>query len=367
MLHRRTYVADNQGLGDAGTRTFDLNMTDPITAIWLKFQLVNGATDNRDNTLPPCITSIEVIDGADVLYSMTGAKAFALAANYLGFMPRQEISELGGAVVTFTVPVMFGRFIGDQEYSLDPTKFTNPQLRITWNLAAVRAVALTAYATGTLQVTAVAHVMEGASSASHFLMSKEIYSWTSTAAGTEFIDLPTDYPWRGLMMRGVLGGNAWHWMWDQIRINCDGGRFIAMNERGWDVMNQLTMVNPRMHYKHEYRVNNGRLIYTVLGEHEQVSLISYGTPDMVIEFSPTSAGRGTTTILTGGIAQGAMVNATALVSGYNPYDCLYLPFGIQDDPADWFPAPDFKGVALEVRAGVNTALMSLALVQDRAY
>lgn len=367
MLNRRTYIADNQGLGDAGTMTFDINVQDPVTALWLKFQLTNGATENIFNTLAPCISVIEVIDGADVLWSLTGAKAMALACKQLGFMPRQEVSELGGAVVSFTVPVMFGRYFGDTEYSFDPTRFTNPQLRITWNLNTVRAVALTAFATGTLQVSIVAHVMAGAPTPSHFLMAKEAYSWPSVAAGTEFIDLPTDYPYRAMIFRGVLIHNPWHWMWDQIRLNCDGGKFIAMNERGWDLENQLTMMIERLHYKHAYRVWNGATMHSILGELEVPTLQSFGTADMVIEYSSTGAGTGTTTVLTGGVAQAAHVNAEAEVFGWNPYDCVIMPFGRADVPADWFPATTFQGIRLEVRAGVNAALMSLAIVQDRTY
>lgn len=367
MLYRQTYLADNRTLLDSGSTTFDLNVTDPITMLWLKFQLVNGATDNIDNTLAPCISAIEIIDGADVLWSLTGAKAMALACQQMRTVPRQEISELGGFVVSFTVPILFGLYYGDTVRSFDPARFKNPQVRISWNLSTIRAVALTAFATGTLQVSIVAHVMEGAPAPSGFLMTKEIYSWTSVAAGTEFIDLPTDYPWRGLLCRGVLGGNPWHWQWDQIRLNGDGGKYIAMNVRGWDLINQISAFSPRLHYSHQYRVSNGRLIYTMLGEMEQVALTPYGTADMVLEYSPTGAGRGTIMAVTGGVAQAARVNATALVSGYNPYDVLYLPFGRQDLPGDWFPAPSFKGVKLEVRGGVAASLMSVALMQDRSY
>jgi len=164
-----------------------------------------------------------------------------------------------------------------------------------------------------------------------------------------------------------LAGNAWHWMFDQLRLNADGGQFILMNERGWDLENQVSMLSPRLHYSHQCRVWNGATLYTVLGEQEQINIQSYGTADMVIENSPQGSGRATMTVITGGVAQAGHVNGTAMVSGYNPYDTLYLPFGLQELPSDWFPAPTFKGVKFEVRGGVNNALMSVALVQDRTY
>jgi len=367
MFYRQTYLADNMGLADSGTRTFDINVTDPITALWVKFQATNGGTSNRGNTLPPCISAIEVIDGADVLYSMDGAEAMALACYQLGKMPRQEVSENPDDPVTFTVPIMFGRMFGDPEYAFDPAKFVNPQIRISWNLATVRAVGATGFLTGTLQVSIVAHIMEGAGAPSHLLMPKEVYTWTSVAAGTEYIDLPTDYPYRGMLLRGVLAGNPWHWMYDQIRVNCDGGKFIAMNQRGWDLINQMSMYQRRFHYRHDFYAGDGVTLATVLGEFETIAMLPSVVVDCVAEYSSTGAGNGSLQVRTAGALDAANHKWQADVSGYNPYDGVYIPFGRQDMPGDWFPATAFKGIKLEIRGGVNNALMYVALVQDRAY
>jgi len=367
MFYRQTYLADNQTLADAGTMTMDINVTDPITAIWLKFQATNGATDNRGNTLAQCISAIEVIDGADVIYSLDGCEALALAAYQLGRMPRQEVDEQGGAVFTLTVPIMFGRYLGDPDYAFDPRKFVNPQIRISWNLGTVRAVAATAFATGTLQLSAVAHIMEGTPVPTKLLMAKEVYTWPSVAAATSYIDMPVDHRWRGLMLRGVLFGNPWHWMYDQIRLNCDGGKFIAMNSRGWDLMNQMTMFQERFAYRHDFAAGNGTVLQAILGEFETMTLLPAVIVDCVAEYSSTGAGSGSLQLRTAGVLDGVNRHLLADVTGYNPYDCLYLPFGRQDTPGDWFPAPTFRGVKLEVRAGVNAALMYVVVVQDRSY
>jgi len=367
MFYRKTYLADNWTLADAGTRTFDLNVTDPITVLWLKFQCTNGATSNRGNTLAECISAIELIDGADVLYSLTGQQALALAAYQLGTLPRQAISEVGGDVFSYTLPILFGRYPGDVEFALDPSRFTNPQLRITWNLGAVRAVALTAFATGTLQVSVVANVMEGVSAPTHFLMAKQHYTWTSSAAGTEYIDLPVDYPYRGAIFRGYKVTNPWHWQWDQIRINCDGGKFVLLNERGWDLINELSAFQGRFQYRHNFYAGNGAFLATILGESESLSLLPQIIVDCVPEYSSTGAGCGSLQVRTAGALDAANRRWIGDVSGWNPYSCVYYPFGRQDVPADWFTPGMFKGVKLEVRGGVDDSAMSVCLVQDRAY
>jgi len=367
MFYRKTYLADNQVLADSGTVTIDVNVTDPITAIWLKFQCVNGATSNKANTLAECVSAVEVIDGADVIYSLDGAEALALACYQLGRMPRQEVSEVGGDVFSLTFPIMFGRHLGDPTYAFDPRKFVNPQIRISWNLGTVRAVALTAFATGTLRLSAVAHIMEGTPVPSKLLMSKELYSWTSVAAATSYIDMPVDYPWRGLLLRGLLANNNWHWMWDQLRLNCDGGKFVAMNERGWDVVNQMSMMYERFKYKHGFRLVNGDTVQCLLKTHENLMGTLDALADSTITYSNAGWGSGAIALFTNGAGVAALTTLYAEVHGHNPYGCLYLPFGQQDDPADWFPAPTFRGVKFEVRAGVNTALMYVVVVQDRSY
>jgi len=367
MFYRQTYLADNQVLADSGTTTLDINVTDPITALWFKFQATNGGTSNRSNMLAHCISAVEVIDGADVLFSMDGAQALALGAYQLGRLPRQEIDEQASAVFTLNFPILFGRYIGDSEYSFDSGRFVNPQIRISWNLAAVRAVGATGFLTGTLALSVVAHIMEGAGAPSRLLMSKEIYTWPSVAAATQYIDLPVDYPYRGIMCQGVLAGNPWHWMWDQLRINCDGGKFIAMNQRGWDLINQSTMYQDRFHYRHDFAAGNGLVLATLVGEFETMTLLPAAIVDCVAEYSSTGAGNGSIQVRTAGILDGALRHFLADVTGYNPFDCLYIPFGIQDKPGDWFPAPTFRGVKFEVRAGVNAAAMAVVLVQDRPY
>jgi len=367
MFYRQTYIQDNYTLGDSGTRTMDINVTDPITALWIKFQCTNGATSNKANTLAECISAIEIIDGADVVYSLDGAEALALAAYQLGYMPRQELNEVGGDVFSYAVPILFGRYLGDSEYAFDPARFVNPQLRVSWNLATVRAVGATGFAGSNLQISVVAHVMEGAPSPGHVLMPKEIYTWTSAAAGTEYIDLPTDYPYRGMLCRGLLANNRWHWMWDQIRINCDGGKFIAMNQRGWDVINQQSMFLERFHYRHGFRLVNGDTIQCLLKDDDLPLMTLDALADSTVTYSNAGWGSGAVALFTNGAGVAALTTVYAEVTGYNPYGCLYLPFGIQDTPGDWFPAPTFRGVKLEVRGGVADAAMYVCLVQDRSY
>lgn len=366
-LYRKYYVQDNFRLGDAGTRTVDVNIQDPITAFWIKFQSRNGATANKNNLLPQCISSIQLIDGADVLYSLSGQQAYALAAYQLGQMQENIFDESAGDPQTFSFPMMFGTKFGDKARSFDPRRFKNPQLRFTWNLAAINAVGVNGFVTNTLDLSVLADVMEGAPTPSHFLMHKEIYTWTSAAAGWEYIDLPMDFPYRGMLLRGVKASTIWHWIFDQLRMNCDGGQHIAMNIRGWDLMNWLATLLPVFHYTHCFRCTNGATLELVLRDHESLQLQCDAVVDTNTTYSNSGWGSGPVQTRTGGAIGAGNMKFYADVQGRNPFDCAYVPFGDQQDPADWFPTKSFKGIRMEVRGGVAAAANSLVLTQDRPY
>ena len=128
MLYRRTYLESRTSLGNSGQRVTDINVRDPITALWVEFRCANGATDNVANLLSQCVSAIEVIDGAKVLYSLDGCEALALSAYHLGRLPDQLVSEWGGVTQNLSIVIPFGRYEGDTELSFDPTRFVNPQV-----------------------------------------------------------------------------------------------------------------------------------------------------------------------------------------------------------------------------------------------
>ena len=90
MLHRFTYLEKDVALGNSGEKTVNINVRDPITALWLEMRCANGTTRNQYYPLHRCVTDIEVIDGSDVLYSLDGYQAWAVACADLGFAPLQE-------------------------------------------------------------------------------------------------------------------------------------------------------------------------------------------------------------------------------------------------------------------------------------
>lgn len=366
MLYRRTYLESRMSLADSGQRVTDINVRDPITALWVEFRCANGATDNIKNLMADCITGIEVIDGAKVLYSLDGYEALALASYQLGRMPDQLVSELGGVTQNLSVPILFGRYEGDTELAFDPTKFTNPQVRITWNLATIQAVGAAGFATAGLVVTIMAIVMEGAPAPRAMLMHKEHYTYT-TVAGVEYVDLPTDYPYRGLLFRGDLTAYALYGVVNNLKLNCDAGKYIPVDMRMTDLIRYLSMSHSAFGYEHQFHVANGTTIYFITKYGEKVSFTCQDTNDEVFKYADGAKGEGALAVYKAGSADTNKVNVYAAVWGYTPFRCLYVPFGRQDMPGDWFPAPTFKNIRLEATGAVASGTGYVCLSQEYAY
>jgi len=353
-------------MGDSGEYTVDITPLDPITMMWVKFQATNGATQNIGNFLAECINAIEIIDGADVLYSLDGPQAVAQCAYDANGLAHSLYNESPGEVQTAAFPIWFGRYLGDTVLSLDTSRFTNPQVRVNWNLAKITAIGATGYVTGSLQLSVVPTIMVGAPSPRGVLSSKEIYTYTTAAAGTEYIDLPTDEPYRRLLLRGKKATSAWHWDYDVIKLSFDGGKFVPFDMRGWDIVQSLSDHYSRFGYHHRGAQANNTVMNCVLRHEEQVNIDSSVAADTVCNYMASAYGSGGVRFHTAGGAAGVIV-VDAEVQGWLPFDCLAMPFGDPQLIEDWLPVPSFRSARLEVTAGVADAANAIVLQTMRTY
>lgn len=366
MLYRRVYLENRTPLQDSGQRVTDINLRDPITAFWIQFRATNGAIDNLANLLADCVTGIEVIDGAKVLYSLDGAEALALACYQLGRVPSQLVTELPGVTQSLAVPLMFGRYEGDTELAFDPTKFVNPQVRITWNLAAIRAVGVLGFVTLSMAVSVVAIVMEGAPAPRAMLMHKEHYSYV-TAAGIEYVDLPTDYPYRGMLYRADLAARNLPAVVSNLRVTCDAGKYLPLDMRTTDLIAQLSNTHEKFSYQHLFHPVNGTTCFMIMKYLEDVALTCQNANDITYRYTNLAVGEGVLNQWIAGVADVNATNMYAMVRGYSPFRTVYIPFGRQDTPGDWFPVGTFRSVRLEATGAIAAANAFVCLSQEYPY
>ena len=366
MLRRLTYLENRKTLADSGTLQTDINVRDPITALWVQFRGTNGGTDNKANLMAQCVSKIEVIDGGEILYSLSGEQSYALACYRLGYMPYQQVTEVPGNTQTLDVPLMFGRWFGDPQFALDPTKFVNPQVRVTWDLAAVRAVGATGYLTATGELTVVADIMEGGPSPVGVLKAAEQYSFTAAASGVEYVDLPRDYPYRRIMIRAAEAGSYVPAILTNAKLNVDQGRYVPFDFNVEDYFTYLTRINPAFVYKHEFHAKDGDTIYMIPKYDEGVALLC-STGNYVVGYGNAAYGQGTCRLYVGGVASGAERNLHGVISGWMPFYCFPIDFGDPSNPEDFFPAPSFRSVRLELTQGNAGGAVSVVVEQAKPY
>lgn len=366
MLYRKTFLEERSVIADSGTRTTDISVRDPITALWVEFRATNGASGNRANTLAECVSAIEVVDGADVLYSLDGRQALALTCYHLGHMPNELVAEIPTLTQNLSVLVPFGRYLGDPYLAFDPSRFTNPQVRVKWNLGAVRAVGADSFVSNSGTLTVMADVLEGGPTPTGFLMSKEHYAWAGAASGNAYVDLPTDYPYRGLLVQGLKAATNVFGVLSVVKLSCDAGKHVPFEMRMTDLLRYTSMSHAPFAYKHHVYAKNGDTLYTLL-KHEEIVNLNPEAGDTVVAYQNYGYGQGALGVTTGGSAAGAPVNLYAHVSGFAPWANVWIPLGDPDTPDDWFPAPTFGSFRATLTQAAASANNKVALQQLRGY
>lgn len=367
MKYRDVELYYQQTLDDVGTKIIDLRTTDPISAIRLTLFGTNGATSNKENLLNDVITKIELVDGSDQLLSLSAKEAQALQYRRTGKMPFMRPGESPSGAQEEQVLILFGRRVWDPEYYMDLTKFRNPQLKITSNIAAIRAAGADGFLSGSLQVSVnLLSIQEGAAAAKGFFMQKNVYAFTSGSSGDEHVDMPIDYPYAGLLLRAYQQGHDPDHNISKVKLNCDAGKFIPFEIRVKDL----------------YRVEENDCGVAELRQYifrkdaEWVHHII--THDPIVVFNPGIPGRiaGAYTAFNGqfkfnlrnfdNTPIAAEENTAIIIRGSCPHSTVYMAFGLPEDPATYFDPKLFGDIDLVLSQG-DPAACAVVLVQVRPF
>jgi len=286
-----------------------------------------------------------------VICSMSGVEAFALACYTLGKFPYHNFSEWPTDIPVIAIPIFFGRRFFDPQYAVDPTRFTNLQVRLKWNMANVRAVGATGFVTGTAYVTIFADLQEGGGAPQGYLLHKQIYAFTSAASGVVYIDLPVDYPYKGILVRAKKAATYLDALLTDIKVTCDADKFVPVQIKMSELMSCYPFGSPLFNYAHDFHVKNGDTYYTILKREERPAVVVEDTNDCVAGLFHVGYGQGTASIYVAGVASVASRNVSAVVTGYLPYGAWNLPFGSPEVVEDYLPAPSYKSVRLELTQG----------------
>lgn len=352
---RKSFTADE-------TIIIDLNLIDPVSQFII--ELAANVTNDEAITAHAiaCLEKIELVDGSDVLFSLSGYEAEAVDwyCNHNQNSP-WDIYMGWGETQRF-IRLNFGRFLWDPLFAFNPMKFKNPQLKLTLNINAGGAVPTL----NRLQVWG-ALFDEKKIEPTGFLMHKEIKDYLVGVSSHEYTDLPTDYPYRKLFVRCQEKGTEPNQNIDNIKLSEDQDKRVVMNHGTEDIFRTIAMQSPPIEEHIHARVATA--LTTI-----------YCTPTtrchvVAAEDGATSgSGAIATSSQAGGyfkaIAATAQKYAQFFVRGWLPHGTWEIPFGLQDDPTDWYDVTKVGSLKADILASAGVAgteHVQLFLQQLRKY
>lgn len=351
MNYRLATILAAEAANSAATKTIDIDVQDPISQLIVQMKATNNGTTPTAHPAK-IITKIELVDGSDVLFSLNGYEIQALDFYHQGKPPLNILSYFDDTQVVPLMNLNFGRWLYDPQLALDPKKFSNLQLKITHDLALGGCVPDTA----TLEV--VAHIFDQKTvSPLGFLMAKQHYSYTLEDAAYEYIDLPTDWPIRQMIIQSLSVDKMPFEQFNEVRISEDNDKKIPVDNRVSDLLKYLIG-------------KYGPFVETIQGITNIVAVPFFITPTyevnaVVSGYAGSNAYFNASALYGGDIdiaanADGA--NMQAVIKGYAPHGALAIPFGIQEDLADWYDVTRLGSLKLRIKAGTTVGDPSTAQV-----
>jgi len=347
-----------EDLGASGTKVIDIKVTKPISQIDIKFT-VTKAGDGMSAGVPANITKIEIVDGSTRLVSLSGYELQALDYyNHPGkqFEHGQELtanSEEGHFVIDF------GRWLWDEALAFDPSRFVNPQLRITWD----EDVTDTSATANECEVWA-AIFDEKEISPIGFLSAIEEYDYTCGAANSyETIKLPDDMVVRQMLVRAYQDGYEPWYQIDEARLDENNMERIIFEYTNLEnYYRRMKGMWPRIEVYGVWNITDSeRTFYVPCTDYwAQVLLVGHGTAgNLTVTTDDLRGGKI-------GVTSSATGEFTAHSIGYLPWHCYQFPFGKKDDIEDWWDPKD-RNPRLRLRASTGATSGTGEVVLEKLY
>ena len=344
------------------TKIIDLKLSDPVSQFHILYKSLNVGNAEPTGHPAKCITKIELVDGSDVLYSLSGQEAQAVDYYHRLQEPGYIINYLGGMNSEMVYNLNFGRFAFDPLFAFDPKKHTNPQLKITVDINGGGA----AVASGNLRV--LASIFDGkVVTPTGFLMHKEIKDYALGASAHEYTDLPTDFPYRKLFIKAQKYGTGPVGMIENFKLSEDNDKKVPFNITGEELGRLVTAL--KAPYREVIIVNGGasgwKFYCTPTGWPKlQVSRWEGSAAVQSAAAFEGDGGRGYTyfTVVGG--------NFMLTIDGYAPHGVVEIPFGRQDDPEDWYDASKLGSLRLDIQATsgmTSSEYIQVFMQQLRSY
>lgn len=329
------------------TEVVDLDMADPISQIIIELDVTNVGDVASAHAIAS-LAKIEIVDGSDVLFSLSGYEAEAVDIYHNHGMRSNWNAYLGGLGVTRFLGINFGRHLWDPLLAFDPTKFRNPQLKLTLDIGAGG----NASTPNSLQVWAALFDQKDISPIG-FLSHKEIKDYVMTQNGHEYTDLPTDYTYRKLLIRNLEAGKEPCQNIGIVKLSEDQDKRVVFDHTIVDLLRTLAVDHPLLVEQIMFAADPAaRDVFTTVTERATATFADWAGAIASGDYASYGSAGGKMSVVCGT----GPTNAVAIVTGYIPHGVFQIPFGDQNDPDDWYKVGEGIGsLKLDITGGPDLA------------
>lgn len=358
MNYRQTDILAEEAANTAGTKTININIKEPISRIYIRFKAQMVSYQQIAHPAAN-VSKIELVDGSDVLYSLSGYECEAL--NYYDNLVTPDTEVIGAPTnwIHATYLLDFGRFLYDPLLALDPSRFANPQLKITHNLVTADASCTAA------KLLVKANIFdEKVPSPVGFLMNKEIHSYTATGGTYKYIDLPTDHPYRKLLVRAYTTNKSFESSVSSLKLSEDNDKRIPIDTDAEPYIRYLCGILPPIAEHFQVNIDTSALHVFVMPTYWPMV---HGMPFESLTWYRSGSyyeaeDQAFISSVTGN------KNFAGTVIGYVPHQVLALMFGHQQDMEDWYDVTKVGSLRLRLyEVSGQTPAVSTFIQQFRRY
>ena len=358
MKYRQSQLLAATSIMTAGTKVLDVNVKDKISRITV---VVRGTNSSWTPVGIPAliIKSLELVDGADVLFSMRGCYAQAVAFYGTKLQPFNYINYTDNGICNANVPIYFGRLLYDEELALDPAMFNNLQLKISHDYALGGATPDAC----TLEVWADLFDEKDISPVG-FLTAQSIWSKTLVASTTDYVDLPTDQVIRLVLPAAKSDDEEPDINIDSVKITEEHDKRTLIDAGTLELLQMFEALYPQWIEYCEGRGSAGSNVEFFFSCCKDLQFACHPSQDLdsYINF-PWSGGGGRN------LMDSATSTVQVMASGRSPHGVIPIPMGKLMDLNDWWDVTGLGSarVKLITGAGDTAALYELLIQQLRRY
>ncbi len=232
-----------------GTVTIDLPEQGILTELYPQITYTKESSNDRPLADWDALTKLELlVDGSTVVKSLSGQEARALIYYNKGpFATTGLFWGTGGSTDSYSgFPLYLNRWAGDNMTGLDLNVYSNPQLKLTYDVTqtSIDGCTYDAATTPAFKYNVMAKILDGAPSGfiNKYCQSREIDNWTWAASTEHGTEIPRGFELYRLMYRSGYLNVSWTNMFDKLKLDFDNGvwkpldldhEHVAMLQKAW--------------------------------------------------------------------------------------------------------------------------------------